>query len=99
MRAKLLLAVNAPSLTVTVMLAIPDWSGRGVTVIVRFEPEPPKTMFSSETSAGFDEAALRMRAAAGVSASPTANEMGPKVPLTDIAPSAICEIVGLSLWL
>ena len=41
----------SPSVTVTVMVAVPVWFGAGVTVTVRFPPLPPKTMFTSGTSA------------------------------------------------
>src|ERR1017187_6300486 len=64
-----LLAVANPSLTVTVMLALPDCPANGVTVMVRLPPAPPKTMPAFCTSAGFDEVPESVRLAAGVSAS------------------------------
>ena len=37
-----------PSLTVTVMVAEPDWLAAGVTVIVRLAPLPPSTSLPTE---------------------------------------------------
>src|SRR5436190_1435703 len=66
---KVLLAVKAPSLTVTVMVAVPLWFAAGVTVTVRFAPLPPKAMFALGTSAVSDEPPLTVRLATGVSTS------------------------------
>src|SRR5687768_16208072 len=52
-KVSLLLAV--PSLTVTVMVAVPDRLAAGVTVMVRLAPEPPKTMLAVGTSVVLDE--------------------------------------------
>src|SRR6266498_571463 len=41
---KLSLALNCPSLTVTVIVAVPFWLSVGLTVTVRFAPEPPNPM-------------------------------------------------------
>src|SRR6185437_6422701 len=46
---KALFAVLVPSLTVTVIVAVPDLPDAGVTVTVRLAPEPPKTMFAVGT--------------------------------------------------
>ena len=40
------------SVTVTVIVAVPNWFASGVTVTVRFAPLPPNTMFALGTSAG-----------------------------------------------
>src|SRR5438876_8844851 len=49
---KLSLALRLPSLTVTVMVAVPVWLRAGVTVTVRWAPEPPKTMLATGTRDG-----------------------------------------------
>ena len=48
-RTKVSLVLSDPSLTVTVMVAVPLWLLAGVTVTVRFAPLPPKTMFEVGT--------------------------------------------------
>jgi hypothetical protein len=48
-------AVCKPSLTVTVMVVVPLTSLIGVTVTVRFAPDPPNVIPSFATSAVFDE--------------------------------------------
>src|ERR1051326_4109677 len=59
---KLVLAMpKLPSLTLTVILAAPDWLVAGVTVTVRVAPLPPKTTLLTGTSPGLDEAALKVR--------------------------------------
>src|SRR5207247_6052747 len=52
---KLSLALNCPSLTVTVIVAVPFWLSAGFTVTVRLAPEPPNPMFPLGTCAGSDE--------------------------------------------
>ena len=54
----------SPSVTVTVIVAVPDWFATGVTVTVRFAPLPPNTMFAFGTSAVFDELPVTTRFAA-----------------------------------
>ena len=61
------------SMTVKPILAEPDLPPAGFTVTVRFEPLPPKTIPLSGTSAGFEEEAVRVKSAAGVSTSVTTN--------------------------
>src|SRR4051812_20352732 len=73
---KFVLALYCPSLTVTVIVAVPDWFVAGVTVTVRFAPEPPKVMFADEASVGLDEALLRVKRPGAVSASPIVKLMG-----------------------
>ena len=64
-----------PSFTVTVMVLVPLMLAAGVTVTVRFEPVPPKTILPTGTSAGFDELALNCKFAAATCASLMANGM------------------------
>src|SRR3989442_14584593 len=74
------LAVRLPSLTVTVITALPVWPAAGVTVTVRLAPLPPKTMFAFGTRVVFPELPLTTRLAAAVSASPTVNASGQVAP-------------------
>src|SRR5437879_239675 len=77
-KRKLALALAPPlSVTVRVMTALPTWLLAGVTLTVRLEALPPRTMFELTTSAGLDELPAKVRLAAAVSASPTVNESGP----------------------
>src|SRR5947199_132611 len=87
------LVVNAPSLTVTPIVAVPArfaagvtvavrvavafWLSAGLTVTVRFAPEPPKTMFPFGTRAGLDELPLNVKLPAAVSPSPTVKLRAP----------------------
>src|SRR5262245_28053694 len=68
---KLLLALNCPSLTLTVIVAVPLCPAVGVTVTVRFDADPPNAMLVIDISAKSDEYPLTCRLTAGVSASPT----------------------------
>src|SRR5882762_10692053 len=68
-------AVEPPSLTETVMVAVPVWPLAGVTVTVRLLPLPPKTMLALGTSPVLDELPARVRLATGVSASLIVNGM------------------------
>src|SRR3954466_3413281 len=69
------LAVEPPSLTVTVMVAVPVWPLAGVTVTVRLAPLPPKIILALGTSVVLDELPARVRLASGVSASLIVNGM------------------------
>src|SRR5437879_1332219 len=51
----LFVAMRLPSLTVTVMVDVPVWLSAGVTVTVRFAPEPPKTMLATGIKVGLEE--------------------------------------------
>src|SRR5206468_9096400 len=62
-----------PSVTVSVMAAVPDLSPKGVTTSARLVPLPPRTMLLSGTSAGLEDAAVTVSRSAGVSTSQTAN--------------------------
>ena len=73
-----------PSLTVTVIIAVPLWLAAGVTVTVRFEPVPPNTMFAAGTNVGLDEPPLRVRLVAGVSLSAIVNGIGPVAVLSAV---------------
>jgi hypothetical protein len=70
-----LFAVFVPSLTVTVIVAVPDLPAAGVTVTVRLAPLPPNTMFAVGTKVVEEEDLLSVRFAAAVSASPIVNEI------------------------
>ena len=48
-------AVAVPSLTVSVMVVVPDWLAAGVTVTVRFAPVPPMTMLAFGTRVVLDD--------------------------------------------
>src|SRR6266850_2440005 len=65
------LALKGPSVTVTVIVAIPVCPADGLIVTVRLDAEPPKTMLPSGTSAGLDELPLNCRFDGAISASPT----------------------------
>src|SRR4051812_39861842 len=69
------LASLKPSLTVTVMVAVPPRAATGVTVTVRLAPEPPNTILAFGTKPGFDELPLKVRSANGVSTSLSVNGM------------------------
>ena len=90
------LVVRDPSLTVTVIVAVPDWLAAGVTVTVRDEPLPPRMMLPSGTSAGLDEVAVTTRLAAAVSRSPTVKAIAPVDVSSFVIRSAISAIVGPS---
>ena len=68
-------AVNVPSLTVTVIVAVPFWLAAGVTVTVRFAPEPPNTMFAFGTSVVSLELPLTVKDVVAVSTSPMVKEI------------------------
>ena len=72
-RAKLEVAVRAPSLTVTVIVAEPLWPATGVTVTVRLAPLPPNATLAAGTKTVFEEAAETVRLVAAVSTSDTVN--------------------------
>src|SRR6266487_6194146 len=93
-RRKLLLARNCPSLTLTVIVALPVWPVAGVTVTVRVVPLPPNTMLFSGTSVGLDELPLNVKLPAAVSTSPIVKFNGPVVPFTLIVWFAMPVIVG-----
>ena len=73
---KLVLLVICPSLTCSVIVAVPDWFAAGVSVTVRFAPLPPKTIFPFRIKAGFEELPETVRLLAAVSVSLTVNGIG-----------------------
>src|SRR5207247_174308 len=73
---KLSLAVRLPSLTVTVMVAVPVWLSAGVTVTVGFAPEPPKPMLATGIKVGLEDVRERIRLTAAVGGSPIVNGIG-----------------------
>src|SRR4029077_3902898 len=91
------LAAAVPSLTVTVMMAVPERPAVGVTVTERAEPVPPNTMALVGTSAGLDEARVRVRLAGAVSMSPTVNASAAVAVSWLMVWSAMLPIVGGSL--
>src|SRR5258706_12967757 len=76
-RLKLVEAVARPSLTVSVITALPDWLAAGTTVTVRLPPDPPNMMLAFGTSVGLDDEPLTTRASGGVSVSLTLKAIGP----------------------
>ena len=72
---KLELALFVPSLTETVICALPDWFAAGVTFTVRLDPLPPNTMFALGTRVVEDEVPETVKLAAAVSVSPIVNEI------------------------
>src|SRR5205085_6575706 len=67
---KELLAAACPSDTRIVITAVPVWPRAGVTVTVRLEPLPPKTMLPFGTKRVSDEVPVRGRLDGAVSTSP-----------------------------
>src|SRR5262249_4967460 len=67
-RKVVLLVTPSGSATLTVMSAVPDWSGAGWILTVRLLPVPPK--LRDGTSVRFEDVPLRRSAPAGVSGSP-----------------------------
>jgi len=85
-----------PSLTFTVMIAVPCKAAAGVTVMVRLAPLPPKTMFGLPfgTRMVSEEVAVTVSEPAAVSASSTVKESGPAEELAAIFCGGIDEMVG-----
>jgi hypothetical protein len=90
-KTKVSVAVNVPSLTVTVIVAVPFWLAAGVIVTVRFAPVPPNTMFAFGINAVSLELPLTVKLATAVSKSPTVNEMA------DVAMSSFVDCAAMSL--
>src|SRR5436309_11821527 len=87
------LVVALPSLTVMVLVVVPDRFGNGVIVTVRFAPLPPKARFALLTRLVLDEAPATLKRPGLVSISPTVNEIAVKVSSL-ITWSAMPEMVG-----
>ena len=86
--------VRLPSLTVTVMVAVPVWLRTGVTVTVRLAPEPPKTMLALGTKAPLEDAPVTIRLPGVVCASPTVKAIGAVAVFWLVDKSAMLEMVG-----
>ena len=93
-RRNVVLAVSKPSLTVTVMVALPEWSAAGVAVIVRLDPLPLKLRLVSGRRAGFEEEPVTRRVSALVSASPIVNGIGLVDEFWTMVWSAILDMEG-----
>ena len=70
-------ALACPSLTVTVIVAVPNWFEAGSNIMVRSKFDPANTTFSFGIRAGFDERALRFKVAGGESTSANMIAIGP----------------------
>src|SRR6266404_191016 len=81
------------SITQTVTLDEPACEA-AVTLTVRLAPLPPNAILATGTTPGFDEAPLRVRLAAGSSASSTVKDSGPVDWFTRMVWSAMPVIVG-----
>src|SRR2546429_9896712 len=88
------LALFSPSLTVTVIVAVPVCPAAGVTVTVRLDPLPPKTILFVGASAGLDDPLLNVRLPTGVSASAIVNGIAPVGLFTAVDWFALSVIVG-----
>ena len=66
----------SPSVTVRVMVVVPVCPAAGLIVTVRLAPDPPSTRLALGTNGRFEEVAVTVRLAVGVSASPTVNATG-----------------------
>src|SRR5205085_1958470 len=93
-RLNMALAVAAPSLTLIVMVAVPNWFAAGVILIVRFAPLPPKRMLPAGTSIGLEDLAETTSAFAGVSRSPTVKGIAGLTVSSLIVWPPMAEIVG-----
>ena len=95
-KVKGLSALRLPSLTLTVMMAVPVRPTVGVRVKLRSASAPSKWNSLRGVKVGLDEVAVRTRLAKGVSTSPTVKEMGPVVVPDMAVCSAMLEMVGPS---
>jgi len=97
--SKKLLIVVAPSPSVTEIeiVTAPNWFGAGVTVTVRLEPLPPKTMLARGTIVVSEEAAPKTRFALAVSTSPTVKLIAGKAVSSSTKRFVIALIVGRAL--
>jgi hypothetical protein len=76
-RTKVSLVLNEPSLTVTVIVAVPLSLLAGVTVTVRFAPLPPKTILEFGTKVVLLLLPLTLKEPAVVWASPIVKAIAP----------------------
>ena len=63
------LTVRLPSLTVTVIVVVPDRFATGVRVTVRAAPDPPNRIFAFDTRVVSEELPVTVKFSAGVSKS------------------------------
>jgi hypothetical protein len=91
---KVLVAIPAPSLTLTAMSVIPTGPTLGLTVTLRLVPVPPKMMSASLANAWLDEAPVTVRFVDAVSASLTVNGIAGVWVSTAITRLEMAEIVG-----
>ena len=89
----------APSLTRTLMDAVPNWFAAGVTRTVRFAPLPPNTILPFGTIVRLDDVPETVRPVAAVSTSPIVNEIGGVAVSSTVVAFAIVATVGGSLLL
>jgi len=85
------LALKAPSLTVTVIVAVPVCPAAGVSVTVRLLPLPSNTIPLCGTSVGLDELPLNVRLPTGESASATVNG------IAAVTVSTVADWFGIAL--
>jgi hypothetical protein len=71
------LELKGPSVTASVIVASPICPGAGVTVTVRLEPEPPKTIPELGTRVGLEELALNCKFNGAISRSAIVKAIGP----------------------
>ena len=90
-------AVSAPSLTVTVIVAVPVLPAAGVTVRVRFAPLPPKRMLASGTRVWLLLLPVTVSDPAAVSMSPTVKVIAPVAVSWLVVWSEMLLIVGAAL--
>ena len=72
---KLVGVLSVPSLTVTVMVAVPLSPDTGVTVTFLDSLLPPKAIFATGTSVAFEDAPVSVNALVAVSSSPIVKGM------------------------
>src|SRR4030095_13639953 len=91
-------AVSVPSLTETVMVAVPLSPATGGMTTSRFASfPPPKVMLAFGTSVVFDEVPETVNPVGGVSASPMVNAIGPVGVFSFVDCGAIAVMVGAVL--
>ena len=96
-RTKAVLAVVAPSVTLTVIVEVPDCPVAGVIESVRLAPEPPTVMFAFGTTVVLLDVAVTVSEPTAVSASPTVTAM-PLIVVFELVPwSAIAATVGIAV--
>ena len=70
---KVVLVVNAPSETLSVIVVVPDCPLAGVSTTLRLAPNPLNAIPLNGTNVLFDDDAVTFKLPADVSASPTVN--------------------------